>query len=84
VRKRAITIWTQPDIDASRRLVEELDALSRIRHLDDPESLLLERSLLIVDGQRLPTGLNRDLARFGISRRSYRLNHAEALEEDEL
>ena len=78
VMRRAITIWTKPDIEGSKRLIEELNAVGRLRSLNDPESLLLERSIAIVDGQRIPTGLNRGLARFGVSRHSYKIPRAAA------
>jgi hypothetical protein len=52
----------------ARAIADELDRLSRERELTKAESLLLERSLLIVDGRRVPPGLTKALARHGVKR----------------
>jgi hypothetical protein len=51
-----------------QEIVEVLNAISRTRSLDESESLLLERSLLLMDGKRIPPGLTRALTRHGIKR----------------
>ena len=53
---------------AAAREVERLEALSRLRALDDRESLLLERAIYDADGKRHPSGFTRLLARHGIKR----------------
>jgi hypothetical protein len=45
----------------------ELDALSRERALTDAESLELEREIRFLNGERLPSGLTRALARRGVN-----------------
>lgn len=53
--------------------IERLDALSRLRALTEPESVLLERAIWRVEkkGTRRATyGENRVLARLGIERRA--------------
>jgi hypothetical protein len=49
-------------------IIAELDAIGRGRAPDPVESLLLERSILLADGKRIPHGLTRALARHGIKR----------------
>ena len=54
--------------------IAELDALSRQRALTDAESLELERELRFANGENLPKGLQRALARRGVKRRMQRFN----------
>lgn len=46
----------------------ELDTLSRSRALTYAESLELEREIILAEGQKLPEGLTRELARHGVRR----------------
>jgi hypothetical protein len=46
----------------------QLDAISRQRALTDAESLELEREIRFANGERLPQGLTRALARRGVKR----------------
>lgn len=47
---------------------DRLDALSRQRKLTPAESLLLERTIRLMERQRLPAGLTKELARLGVKR----------------
>lgn len=49
-------------------ILATLDEISRRRALTQTESLLLERSILLQNGEKLPAGLTKALARRGIKR----------------
>lgn len=49
-------------------IIETLDQISKTRELMRVESLLLERSILLMDGKRIPPGLTKALARLGVKR----------------
>lgn len=61
----------QADRERSGALVARLEALGRSRALTEVESLLLERSIAVVDGRRIPRHLTQMLARHGIGRSMY-------------
>jgi hypothetical protein len=49
-------------------LIETLELVGKERALSQTESLLLERSILLQDGKRIPRGLTKALTRRGIKR----------------
>lgn len=51
-----------------RAELERLDELSKLRALTDAESMLLQRCIDNVDGQRASYGHNKEMARLGIGR----------------
>lgn len=50
------------------QIIATLDEISRRRALTQTESLLLERSILLEKGEKLPAGLTKALARRGVKR----------------
>jgi hypothetical protein len=52
----------------TQAVFDRLDAASRERELTQAESLLLERTIRLMERQRLPANLTRELARHGIKR----------------
>lgn len=57
--------------------ITQLDEISRQRALTYAESLELEREIRFANGEKLPRGLTRALARRGVKRRMARFNRIE-------
>lgn len=47
---------------------DRIDQLSKTRALTETESLELERFIALAEGRRVPSGLNKALARRGVKR----------------